>query len=189
MKKETVSSGSNYRIEMLPRYKNALFEQRESGMTHSSFALDYALYHAIQAGDEARLMQTISDYFNHGFIIGRMSLNEARQWKYWAVSVVAIAIHYAILGGLDETDAYNLSDAYIQTLDSLSSMQDALSYLQEKALELVRAVHAARSKNALPPKYTECGWFLHIYLEKNILSCYIEHRKRESQRSGLPRIL
>ncbi|MFR0802584.1 hypothetical protein [Suilimivivens sp.] len=111
-------------------------------------------------------MQTISDYFNHGFIIGRMSLNEARQWKYWAVSVVAIAIHYAILGG-----------------------QEALSYLQEKALELVRAVHAARSKNALPPKYTECGWFLHIYLEKNILSCYIEHRKRESQRSGLPRIL
>ncbi len=134
-------------------------------------------------------MQTISDYFNHGFIIGRMSLNEARQWKYWAVSVVAIAIHYAILGGLDKTDAYNLSDAYIQTLDSLSSMQEALSYLQEKALELVRAVHAARSKNALPPKYTECGWFLHIYLEKNILSCYIEHRKRESQRSGLPRIL
>lgn len=25
-----------------------------------------------------------------------------------------------------------------------------------------------------------------FYLEKKILSCYIEHRKRESQRSGLP---
>ena len=69
MKKETVSSESNYRIEMLPRYKNALFEQRESGMTHSSFALEYALYHAIQAGDEDRLRQAVSDYFNHGFII------------------------------------------------------------------------------------------------------------------------
>ena len=156
MKKETVSSGSNYKIEMLPRYKNALFEQRESGMTHSSFALEYALYHAIQAGDEVRLMQTVFDYFNHGFIIGRMSLNEARQWKYWAVSVVAIAIHYAILGGLDETDAYNLSDAYIQTLDSLSSMQEALSYLQEKAVELVRTVHAAKNQN-----HRLSRWFAH----------------------------
>lgn len=177
MKKETVYSGSNYRIEMLPRYKNALFEQRESGMTHSSFALEYALYHAIQAGDEDSLMQTISDYFNHGFIIGRMSLNEARQWKYWAVSVVAIAIHYAILGGLDETDAYNLSDAYIQTLDSLSSMQEALSYLQEKALELVRAVHAVRSKNALSPKIRKCVHYIHVHLHEKItihtLSSYV----------------
>lgn len=177
MKKETVSSESNYRIEMLPRYKNALFEQRESGMTHSSFALEYALYHAIQTGDEDSLMQTISDYFNHGFIIGRMSLNEARQWKYWTVSVVAIAIHYAILGGLDETDAYNLSDAYIQTLDSLSSMQEALSYLQEKALELVRAVHAAKSKNALSPKIRKCVHYIHVHLHEKItvhtLSSYV----------------
>ena len=122
-------------------------------------------------------MQTISDYFNHGFIIGRMSLNEARQWKYWAVSVVAIAIHYAILGGLDETDAYNLSDAYIQTLDSLSSMQEALSYLQEKALELVRAVHAARSKNALSPKIRKCVHYIHVHLHEKItihtLSSYV----------------
>ena len=101
MKKETVSSESNYRIEMLPRYKNALFEQRESGMTHSSFALEYALYHAIQAGDEDSLMQTISDYFKHGFIIGRMSLNEARQWKYLAGYVVSIALHYAVERCLD----------------------------------------------------------------------------------------
>ncbi|WP_337404030.1 hypothetical protein [Suilimivivens sp.] len=113
-------------------------------------------------------MQTISDYFNHGFIIGRMSLNEARQWKYWAVSVVAIAIHYAILGGLDKTDAYNLSDAYIQTLDSLSSMQEALSYLQEKALELVRAMLPEAKTHFLPSTQSAVGSF--IFTLKKIYS-------------------
>ena len=47
-------------------------------------------------------------------------------------------------------------------------MQEALSYLQEEALELVRAVHAVRSKNALSPKIRKCVHYIHIHLHEKI---------------------
>ncbi len=158
----------NYKIEVLPKYNNPIFEQRESGTTHTPFELEYVLYNAIKDGNTKAMLSAMNKYFEQGFVIGRMSMNELRQTKYWAISVIAIAIHYSILGGLDETDAYNLSDEYIQSIDKFSSMEECIDYLKEKAVELTNEVKKAKKKNALSPKIRKCVHYIHIHLHEKI---------------------
>ena len=112
----------SYQVEVLPVTAHPLYDTRESGKTHTPFSLERALCTAIELGDEAAMDRAIADYMAHGFVVGTMSGDRLRQVKYWAVATVAIAIHYAILGGLDETDAYHLSDAYLREVDRLDTM-------------------------------------------------------------------
>ena len=107
--------------------KNFLYDARETGKTHTTFAYELLLYRAIQNGDITGVDNAITLYRNSGLVIGHMSDNPLREIHYWAVSAIAIAIHYAILGGLDESEAYQLSDRYIQEIDSHNGRMSGLS--------------------------------------------------------------
>ena len=157
-----------YQVKILPPSPDALFAQREDGLTHSAFSLELSLYTALRDGDEAALRRAMDRYFAAGFVIGRMSADSLRQMKFWAVSVVAIAIHYAILGGLDETDAYNLSDEYIRHIDGLFSIDQCVEYLSSRAIELVRAVAASKKEHTLSPKIKACVHYIHIHLHDRL---------------------
>ena len=157
-----------YKVEILPQTPNALFTQRESGLTHSPFSLELALYTALKNGDEAAMRLAMEAYFAAGFVIGRMSADSLRQMKFWAVSVIAIAIHYAILGGLDETDAYNLSDEYIRHIDGLFTIDDCMEYLSSRAIQLVRAVAGSKKRRTLSPKIKACVHYIHIHLHEKL---------------------
>lgn len=97
-----------------------------------------------------------------------MSGDRLRQVKYWAVATVAIAIHYAILGGLDETDAYHLSDAYLREVDRLDTMDACIDCLRRRATELVRAVASAKSGTLLSPPVRRCVHYIHIHLHEKM---------------------
>lgn len=157
-----------YKVKVLPPSADALFTQREDGMTHSPFSLELPLYTALKNGDEPALRRAMEAYFSAGFVIGRMSADSLRQMKFWAVSVIAVAIHYAILGGLDETDAYNLSDAYIRHIDTLFSIDDCMEYLSSRAIELVRAVAESKKGHTLSPKIKACVHYIHIHLHEKL---------------------
>lgn len=157
-----------YQVKILPPSPDALFAQREDGLTHSAFSLELSLYTALRDGDEAALRRAMDRYFVAGFVIGRMSADSLRQMKFWAVSVVAIATHYAILGGLDETDAYNLSDEYIRHIDGLFSIDQCVEYLSGRAIELVRAVAASKKEHTLSPKIKACVHYIHIHLHDRL---------------------
>ena len=97
-----------------------------------------------------------------------MSDNQSREIHYWAVSTIAVSIHYAILGGLDESEAYQLSDKYIQEIDQLSSMDTCIDYLCQKAIELVTKV----KENTIPQEYSHlinnCIHLIHIHLHDRL---------------------
>ena len=125
------------RYEFLNASENFIFEARETGKTHTAFRYELLLFRSIQNGDLEGVKAAINSYRNLGLVIGHMSNNPIREIHYWAVSTIAIAIHYAILGGLDESEAYQLSDQYILEIDTLKSMDDCIDYLSMKAIELV----------------------------------------------------
>ena len=131
-------SGIGY--EFLDPTENFLYEARETGKTHTPFRYEILLFNSIRNGDIEGVTAAIDLYKSSGLIIGHMSDHPLREIHYWAVSTVAIAIHYAILGGLDESEAYQLSDRYIQEIDSFQTMEKCIDYLCEKALELVMRV-------------------------------------------------
>lgn len=115
--------------EFLDSSKNFLYDARETGKTHTSFQYELLLFTAIKNGNIHGVESALDLYQTSGLIIGHMSDNQSREIHYWAVATIAVAIHYAILGGLDESEAYQLSDQYIQEIDLLQTMEESKTML------------------------------------------------------------
>lgn len=169
------------RIEILPLANNNIFEQRESGLTHSSFHLEYLLYQNIGMGNVKEVEDTISQYLSQGLTIGNLSNQISHQIRYWCITCISIAIHYAILGGLDETDAYNLSDEYIRYIDQIDTMKDAIQYLREKAVELTTAVADARQLPIHSTLIRNCIHYIHIHLHDRLKIADIAEKMKVSR--------
>lgn len=154
--------------EFLDSSKNFIYDARETGKTHTSFQYEHLLFTAIKNGDVEGVNAALTNYKSSGLIIGHMSDNPSREIHYWAVATIAVAIHYAILGGLDESEAYQLSDKYIQEIDSFQTMEECIEYLCEKAVDLAMRVR----ENAIPQCYgsliNNCIHLIHVNLHSRL---------------------
>jgi YesN/AraC family two-component response regulator len=159
----------NNHMEILPASDNSIYEERETGKTHTSFRYEYVLYQAIRDGNVDQIIPDIDNYIRSGLVVGHLSPNEVRQFRYWAVACISIAIHYAILGGMDETDAYNVSDKYIRHVDRTGSADECVEYLKEKAVELTQAVHDAKQKNACSTYVRTSLHYIHVHLHEKLM--------------------
>lgn len=145
-----------------------LFMEREFGSTHLSFRVELLLCNAIKDGNAELLEHLLNETLSNEIVTGHLSKNPLTQMKYWCVTVIATAIHYAILGGLDETDAYNLSDEYIQAIDSFTDSDACIDYLCEKAKEMVYAVSAAKHISYVSSPIKKVLHYIHIHLHEKI---------------------
>lgn len=158
--------------EFLDPAKDFIYEARETGKTHTSFRYEIMLFCAIRNGDIDGVKKMLDLYKESGLIIGHMSDNPTRAIHYWAVATIAVAIHYAILGGLDESEAYQLSDQYIQKIDSLQTMEECIDYLCEKAIDLVSKVKENNIPHSFSDLINRCLHLIHINLHSRLK---IEH--------------
>lgn len=154
--------------EFLESSKNFLYDARETGKTHTPFRYEILLFCSIRDGNIHGVENSVNQYRNLGLVIGHMSDNPLREIHYWAVATIAVAIHYAILGGLDESEAYQLSDLYIQEIDSFQTMEECIDYLCDKAIELVTKV----KENTIPqynsPLVNRCVHLIHVHLHNRL---------------------
>jgi AraC-type DNA-binding domain-containing proteins len=155
-------------MEVLPASENSIYDERETGKTHTPFQYEYVLYQAIRRGDVEQIETCIDRYMKSGFVVGRLSSNAVRQFRYWAVASISTAIHYAILGGLDETDAYNLSDVYVRHIDGVAAADECVAYLKEKAVELTRAVRLAKETRTRSYYINKAIHYIHIHLHEKL---------------------
>lgn len=155
-------------VTIIPNKDNIIYDQRETGITHSGFSLEYILYRGIQAGDVATVNEAIDEYLNQGFVVGRLSDDYLTQVRYWAISCIAVAIHYAILGGMDETDAFNLSDIYIRKVGEFTSMEECVSYLRTKACELAEAVNDSKVLKYDSKVIQDCIHYINVHLHERL---------------------
>lgn len=167
---------NNMKINILPESDNMIYEQRETGITHTPFQWEMAVYHAIKEGNQSALITAIEQYMENGFVIGKLSGNSLRQMKYWAVATISVAIHYAILGGLDETDAFNLSDVYICRVDEMNNMETCVAYLKDKAEELVEKVVKSKEHAITSPIIRKCMHYIHIHLHERLTIAQLAER-------------
>ncbi|MBQ3911579.1 MAG: helix-turn-helix transcriptional regulator [Lachnospiraceae bacterium] len=160
-----------YHFSALPARENSektLYEEREYGITHLPFEVELRLCGAIRRGDREEMKKIADATLSQTISAGRLSDNELLQTKYWCVTVIATSIHYAILGGLDETDAYNLSDSYIRDIDALKEPDACIDYLRAKAFELVDAVNSAKNRLSVSPAVRQALHYVHVHLHERI---------------------
>ncbi len=167
-KKEITYESKINKYETLPATDNALFVERELEKTQTSFSYELAIFENIKKGDVEAVKLGYSQYISSGFVMGNMSSNSLRQMKYWAVSGISIAAHYAILGGADETDAFNMSDICIRYIDSATKEADILAFLSEKIVDLTYLVYQSQLDATKNIAVRRCLHYIHIHLHQKI---------------------
>ena len=138
-------------------------------MAHTSYREETAFYSAIQQGDVERVKQLLGQYIKSGIVVGRLSTNSIRQMQYWAVCCVTLGTRYAIQGGLNEMQAFNLSDRYIMQIDQFTSGEEIISFLNQIVLEITGLVHENARGNC-PAAIRKCLDYIDRNLHESIAS-------------------
>lgn len=164
-------------IQIVPKTAKSIgYAQREGGLSHTPYQVESEFYSCIERGEVTLLESKMQEYFQNGFVIGRLSDNSLRQMQYWAVSSVTLAVRAAMRGGLDELYAYNLSDSYIQQIDVLQTPEQIVSFLTEKAVELTALVAKVHGRLAYSPHVRRCIAYIEQHLhEKLTVTALAEH--------------
>ena len=149
-------------IEILP--SNSLFDEREHGKAHTPYEIEKKFYSCIKRGNVDETKRMITELLDGKVFVGRMSINGIRQMQYWAVSCIAIAIRYAIEGGLNETEAYNFADKCIMNIDAMYSDDAILEFLIGKGIELAEKVRDCKVENHYPKAVRKCIYIINTRL-------------------------
>lgn len=80
--------------------------------THTSYREELAVLQCVRDGDLDRLEDTYRSLPETRY--GRMSSSPFHQTLYGVIANITLVTRFAILGGMPEEDAFNLSDYYIQ---------------------------------------------------------------------------
>lgn len=135
----------NLKIEVLP--SSRIEDERESGLVHTPYEIETAFFSCIKRGDIEGLNVMIKKLLKSGIVVGKLSSDDIRQIKYWAISTVAVATRYAIAGGVDETLCYNLSDDCIMKIDELDDETEILQFLFKMSLQITAIVNKSQQNN------------------------------------------
>lgn len=156
-------------IEYLPKgVANPQFQQRESGVSHTPYAREQEFYSCIKNGDIDGVSAQMEGFLSSALVVGRMSNDNLRQAQYLAVSCITLATRYAIEGGLIESEAYNLSDRYIQCIDNMKTPEEIIAFLPQKAIELAALVKSHAQRLSYPQSVRSAEKYISAHLHDSL---------------------
>ncbi len=153
-------------IEILKN--NSLFDERESGKTHTKYEIETMFFSCIKNGDIPAVKNALETVLSEKIITGKLSENSLRQMQYWAVCCVTLATRYAIQGGLDETEAFNFSDECIQKIDLMTKESEIIGFLRNKSIEITSLVSKSKINANCPYSIRKCVHYINTNLHNKL---------------------
>ncbi|MGL5676331.1 MAG: helix-turn-helix domain-containing protein [Cellulosilyticaceae bacterium] len=124
-------------------YHAEIFQNREQAMLRPKYEKEKALNALIVEGNVEKLAEKLDNIKEKTY--GRMSHNSFRQQLYAIIIGIAVATRAALEGGMEEEEAYTLSDIYIQKADRCNSVEELWKLYVKAMLDFAERV--AKSKN------------------------------------------
>ena len=118
--------------------------QREEDLYHHSYDEELLQYEFLREGD-IRSVEESKRLFRTG-ITGHLSDDPVRDKKYLFVASITLATRFAIEGGIEAQEAYNISDSFIQRMDRLNTVEDIFELQTEMMNEFTIKVKKVKSK-------------------------------------------
>lgn len=130
---------------------------------HMSYEYEQMLIDAVASGDEQALMNILSRPM-YG-VIGRMSMNSLRQAKYQFICCVYACCRAAIRGGVPAELSFQMSDAYCQRVDGLSSVGEIDMIRERTMLEYCALVRKYQNRKHYSHTTKVCCEYIreHLY--------------------------
>lgn len=123
-----------------------LFRNQENIARHSPYREETAVLDCVRLGDTEKLIRTYRAQPQIRY--GQMSDEPYRRLFYGGIANTTLITRYAIEGGMDEEEAFSLSDIYIRRMERCRSEQELNKLNEEMALDFTRRVAAAKGRTA-----------------------------------------
>ncbi|MGN0523456.1 MAG: helix-turn-helix domain-containing protein [Eubacterium sp.] len=152
-------------IKVLPSEVAKSFLEGES-VPHLSYKSERKIFECVKQGDIKSLFNAIKQFDSIG--VGKLSENDLKQYKYMAISVITLAVRYAIEGGLSEEDCYTFSDLFIQDIDAMATTPEIISAMAEGIIKLTNSVADEKKRIKHSPYIRKCIAYINSSLSKRI---------------------
>ena len=121
------------------------FIQRENEGYHHTYDEELLQYEYLRDGDPRAIEESMR-LFRSG-ITGKLSEDPLRDKKYLFVASVTLSTRFAIEGGLDSMEAYNMSDLYIQKMDLCRSIDEVYDLQTEMITSFTNRLAEVKKKS------------------------------------------
>ncbi len=152
--------------------ENPLFAQREQGKLRTLFQLEKQLFSFIAEGQPDEMLayyeSLLESQPNLQIQVGELSRDKLRQFKYAAVSLIAIVCRIALYNGAPEAIAYGMSDQAIQEIDKLADPESILLFEIAKVYEYAQLVADHKKNTSFSSAIRSCIEFITTNLHSNI---------------------
>ena len=140
--------------------------QHETSSRHHTNTEDMYQYDLLRMGDPKAVEAGIRMFSSN--LTGHLSDDPLRNCRYLFVASITLASRSAISGGLDAERAYNISDLYIQKMDTLQTIAE-IRELQADMFAFYTKEMAALDKAAIYSKpVTLCIDYIYNHLHEPI---------------------
>lgn len=119
-------------------------------LPHNSFSYETKFFQAIQAGDIPGLLNSLELFFNSGTSGQLSKTSTARSFKNTAIAAITIYTRAAILGGVPQEIAFQLSDTLIQNLESEPKIDTSSDSIVKYGIEFAKLVNHYKYDNFSP---------------------------------------
>lgn len=171
----------------IDRYR---FQNNENEIERISYKTEQDIMEAIRTGNIEFLKRLSVGIGSEK--AGRLAESEKKHQEYMTVSGITMATRAAIEGGMATSEAYGLSDLYLQKLARCSNVIEMISLSHDAIMDFVNRVRKIQEKKEKNSYVEQCKDYIACYIHKpirvediaqiiGINRCYLSKKFRESE--------
>ena len=142
------------------------FLSREDRVRHHRYVEEMKQYDMMRSGDINAIAES-TRLWDSG-LYGYLSDDPLKNAKYRFVTTITLATRFAIEGGMDEEDAYNASDLYIQNLENCKTPDDVRRLHTDMMTFFTWAMADMQKAETHSKAVNECLDYIHCHLHEKI---------------------
>lgn len=177
MEKEVVQKEIAERDLTEKELKIREFIIRENELVHAPYEPEFEFYHAVKRGDIKKVGELCGEHFSEKPGFGILSDNRLQNFKYHLVVTIAMVARTCIEAGMSHTQAYTLSDIYIQQTDRCGSIGEIDRLHDKMALDYAGKMQTLHKKAICSRPVVDCVNYIYEHLHTRItleeLSSYV----------------
>ena len=150
------------------------FLSREDRVRHHRYVEEMKQYDMMRSGDINAISES-AKLWDSG-LYGHLSDDPLKNAKYRFVTTITLATRFAIEGGMDEEDAYNASDLYIQNLESCKTPDDVRRLHTDMMTFFTWAMADMQKAETHSKAVNECMDYIHYHLHEKITVAILAQR-------------
>ncbi len=144
------------------------YVRREKESLRAPYDPELEFYSVIKAGDIKRTEELCKQPLIEKKGLGILSDNYVRHIKYHFVITTALIARYCIEGGMELSEAYSISDYYIQKADKMTDAKSVSDLHPVMCLDYAKRMNNLRKEKICSKPVASCIDYIHDHLNTRI---------------------